>query len=314
MEELSQIQSQIQETIGELEILKKVNSHLTEINTQLQASYAKIELMDTQLDKELRDIDELDKIGVKALFYKTLGSKEQQLEKERQEYLELSLKYKQLRSEVELMEYERNLLKKKSLRLPEIQNKLLQLKKLRQNEILSGPDLQLREDYLKIIEKLDLNIAINKEIDEALISGHESIKAIERIIAALNRASDWGEWVSYNDRQAKYAKKRAMDEAIRLLPVARHRLNLFLKEMSDLGENNIEIHLNPIQFNSFTDFFFDNLISDWIVQKKIVSTKNDVLNTLSYMQRLIMSLESESQVVKKELINLKDQKENILLK
>jgi hypothetical protein len=312
MEGLSEIQTQIQATIGELETLKKINSHLTEINSQLQMSYSKIEIMDAQLDKELRDIDELEKIGVKALFYKTLGSQEQQLEKERQDYLELSLKYKQFKAEVELMEYERELLKKKSVKLPQIQNKLIQLKDLRQKEILDGPDLQLREDYLTVLDKLDLNVAISKEIDEALDTGQESIRAVESIISALNKASDWGDWTP--ERKAKYAKQRAMDDAIKLLPIARHRLNLFVKEMADLGENDIQIKLNPIQFNSFTDFFFDNLISDWIVQKKIVSTRNDLMRTLSYIKRLVMTLNREAQLIQKEQISLQHQKENILLK
>jgi len=312
MEGLSEIQTQIQATIGELETLKKINSHLTEINSQLQMSYSKIEIMDAQLDKELRDIDELEKIGVKALFYKTLGSQEQQLEKERQDYLELSLKYKQFKAEVELMEYERELLKKKSVKLPQIQNKLIQLKDLRQKEILDGSDLQLREDYLTVLDKLDLNVAISKEIDEALDTGQESIRAVESIISALNKASDWGDWTP--ERKAKYAKQRAMDDAIKLLPIARHRLNLFVKEMADLGENDIQIKLNPIQFNSFTDFFFDNLISDWIVQKKIVSTRNDLMRTLSYIKRLVMTLNREAQLIQKEQISLQHQKENILLK
>ncbi len=312
MEGLSEIQTQIQATIGELETLKKINSHLTEINSQLQMSYSKIEIMDAQLDKELRDIDELEKIGVKALFHRTLGSQEQQLEKERQDYLELSLKYKQVKAEVELMEYERELLKKKSVKLPQIQNKLIQLKDLRQKEILNGSDLQLREDYLTVLDKLDLNVAISKEIDEALDTGQESIRSVESIISALNKASDWGDWTP--ERKAKYAKQRAMDDAIRLLPIARHRLNLFVKEMADLGENDIQIKLNPLQFNSFTDFFFDNLISDWIVQKKIVSTRNDLMRTLSYIKRLVMTLNREAQLIQKEQISLQHQKENILLK
>jgi prefoldin subunit 5 len=157
-----------------------------------------------------------------------------------------------------------------------------------------------------------LNVAISKEIDEALDTGQESIRAVESIISALNKASDWGDWTP--ERKAKYAKQRAMDDAIKLLPIARHRLNLFVKEMADLGENAIQIKLNPIQFNSFTDFFFDNLISDWIVQKKIVSTRNDLMRTLSYIKRLVMTLNREAQLIQKEQISLQHQKENILLK
>ena len=47
--------------------------------------------------KEFEDIENLEKLGMKALFYKVLGSQEEQLEKERQEYLQASLKYDQVR-------------------------------------------------------------------------------------------------------------------------------------------------------------------------------------------------------------------------
>lgn len=250
---------------------------------------------------------------MKALFYKTLGSKEEQIEKERQEYLELSLKYKQYKSEVELMEYERDLLKKKSGRLGEVQRRLASLKKHRQLEILKGPDVQLRDDYQTVVEKLDLNLAIKKELEEAIISGRQVKLVLEEIISLLNEAGNWGKWDMYGDRNAKYAKKRAMDKAVRTLPKAKHKLNLFLKEMRDLGENDVSIKLNPIQFSNFTDFFFDNLISDWIVQQKIVSTKNDVARTHTYIQRLLLTLNQEFKDLEQKLVKLNSKREAMLL-
>lgn len=314
MKELSHIQLQIKETIEELETLKKVHSHLQEIDNQLKSAYSKIKMMDKQLDKELKDIDELERIGVKALFYKTLGSKEEQLEKERQEYLELSLKYKQYKSDIELMEFERDLLKKKSGRLQEVQRKLSNLKKLRQQEILKGTNIQLKDEYQSIVEKLDLNLVIQKELKEAVVTGRQAKSVLEELIGLLNEAGNWGKWDMYGDRNAKYAKKRAMDRAVRILPKARHTLNLFVKEMRDLGENDVNIKLNPIQFNNFTDFFFDNLISDWIVQQKIVSTKNDVGKTHSYIQRLLLTLEQEFKELDRKLALLNSDREAMLLK
>ena len=101
---------------------------------------------------------------------------------------------------------------------------------------------------------------------------------------------------------------------MRILPKARHTLNLFVKEMRDLGENDVNIKLNPIQFNNFTDFFFDNLISDWIVQQKIVSTKNDVGKTHSYIQRLLLTLEQEFKELDRKLALLNSDREAMLLK
>jgi len=287
--------------------------HLEDIDRRLKASYSQIKLMDKQLEKELKDIEELEKIGVKALFYKTLGSKEEQLEKERQEYLELSLKYKEHKSEVELMEYERDLLKKKSTKLPEIKSKLTRLKKERHYEILNSGDKFLKDEYVQVVEKLDLNHAIQKELEEARETGYQAKRHLEELIAHLNEAGNWGKWDMYGDRNAKYSKKRAIDRAVRTLPKSRNSLSLFVREMQDLGENDINFNLNPIQFNNFTDFFFDNLISDWIVQQKIVSTKNDVSSTHSYLSRLLMTLDQESKDINNKLSALQKKREQLLM-
>ena len=146
-----------------------------------------------------------------------------------------------------------------------------------------------------------------------MISGRQAKLVLEEVISLLNEAGNWGKWDMYGDRNAKYAKKRAMDRAVRTLPNAKHKINMFIKEMKDLGENDINVNLNPIQFNNFTDFFFDNLISDWIVQQKIVSTKNDVSRTHAYIERILLSLEQESKDLDHKLTGLNNKRESMLL-
>lgn len=313
MSQLTVIQEQIQETLEQFELLRKVKSHLEEVDGQLEAAYAKVKAYDKQLDKELADIDELESIGVKSLFYKTLGSKEQQLEKERQEYLELSLKYKEYKAEVELMEYERDLLKKKESKFPRVKDKLIMLKKARQSEILSSGDEALREEMEQLLHKLDINVSLRKELSEAIQAGYHAEKMIDHLLNELKNAGDWGKWDMYGDRSANFSKRQAIDRAMRILPKARHSLNIFMRELNDLGENQVAVKLNHIQFEKFTDFFFDNLISDWIVQQRIVSTLNDVNGTKTSLKRILMSLDHEFKIVEKEMIELAKQKERMVL-
>ncbi len=309
---LSNIQSQIVETVEDYEALKKVNSHLLEIERQLKLSYDKIKVLQIQMDKELDDINNLEKLGIKSLFYKTLGNKEEQLEKERQDYLEVSLRYKEHKAEVELMEFERDLLAKKNNNLPELKRKLADLKKLRKAEILAS-DEPLKNELQEILHKLDVNVALKKEILEALVQGEKAINVLDTIIDYLSKAGDWGKWDMYGDRNAKYNKRHAIDLAVRNLPQARHQLNLFMKELRDLGENDIEVKLDTIHFDKFTDFFFDNLISDWIVQQRIIGTANSMKSSKSYITRILMSLKHEESTVKKSIIQLESSKNEILL-
>ena len=312
MNDISDIQKQIIGTLEKYESIKNVNSHLLEIEHQLKLRYNNLKSLDSKMDKELADINKLESIGIKSLFYKTLGNKEAQLEKERQDYLEVSLKYKEYKAEVELMEYEREILAKKINALPEIKQKLEQLKKLRATEILNS-NLPIKKEFQQLLHELDVNISLKKEIQEAIVEGDKSVKVLNVITGYLGKAGDWGKWDMYGDRTAKYNKKHAIDLAMRKLPQARHQLNLFLRELKDLGENNIEIKLDTLRFDKFTDFFFDNLISDWIVQQRIIGTLNNIESSKSYIIRILMSLKQELSTVSNKILELTERKDQFIL-
>jgi len=311
--ELSSFQKEIRASLEEYEILKKVNVHINEIDLQLKEAYAKIKSMDKQMDKELKDIEQLEKIGIKSLFYKTLGNKEDQLDKERQEYLELSLKYKEYKKEVELMEYERDLLSKKLSGVGDLEQRIKQLKQSRQNEILSGRNDPLRNELKDLVHRQDVNYALQVEIDQAIQEGAKCLKTLENIIGHLRQSTDWGRWDMYgNDRRAKYIKQRSIEQALRLIPNAQHQLNLFTRELRDLGEKDIVLKLDAVHFNKFRDFFFDNLISDWIIQQRIRNTLSNIEGTHAHVKRICLTLNQESKVLKKKIEELKSRQDQIL--
>jgi len=86
------IQKAIQETISMIVHLDVVASQLKTSQEDLEQQYATLEKMDHELNDELKDISKLEGLSTRAIFHKILGNKEQKLEKERQEYLELTLK------------------------------------------------------------------------------------------------------------------------------------------------------------------------------------------------------------------------------
>ncbi len=314
MQKLTQIQSIIQQTTQDYEKLVKLKMHIAEIDKKLSDSYSKLKVMDKELDAELKDIESLEKVGVKSLFYKTLGSKEEQLEKERQEYLDLSLHFNELKKEVELMEYEREILAKKVLKLPSLKKKLAALKIERKNEILSGGESSVKSELLAVLHKIDTHIKLEIELEEAIAAGQKCLKYLDSILNHLSQASDWGRWdIRGDDRRAGYMRKRAIDNAIKQLPYAQHQLNFFVKEMNDLGEDNIAINLQDVHFARFKDFFFDNLISDWIIQQKIKNTYHNIESTRSHIKRVISSLTLEKNNLDQRVNKLEKQKEELIL-
>lgn len=314
MDNLSLVQKEIKTTLEEYESLRNVESHINEIEAKLADSYDKLKEMGMILDKELNDIETLEGLSLKGLFYKTLGNKEDQMNKERQEYLQASLKYKEHKKEIELMEFERNLLRKKLNNLPALKRKLEELKKKRKHEILTSPHINLRNEFQEILRKIDTSITLNKELEEAIEEGEKAVKLLSVVSAHLKKAGNWGQWdMAGKNRRGAYMKHQSIDKALKELPRAQHQLNIFARELNDLGENNVDFKLNMVQFNRFTDFFFDNLISDWIIQQRIKSTINNIESTKDHAKRILLNLKQEKEHNDERYASLNVEKNRFLL-
>ena len=313
MDNLSAIQVKIREFLEKFEKLVIIGSHLETIEDKLKEAYAQLEILDRKLDDELKDIQRIESIGVRSVFHKVLGNQEEQIEKERQEYLEASLKYQEYKKSVDLLEYEKGLLEKKISQKPLIEKELNRLKSEREKEILLSRNPELRGKLSDLIKRHDLFILLLKDIHEALEEGEKSQKMLSIVLSYLKKARDWGRWEKKSKRRGMNVKNRAIDQAMKNLSKAQLQLNLFDRELKDLGKSNLNLKINSSHFDKFTDFFFDNLISDWIVQQKIKSTIASVESVDDHVKRICMSLLNEDKECKSEIEKLENEREKILL-
>ncbi len=304
------------------EIQKKINSIIPKI-VKLEALQREYEVtlqswedlqekktkMEIKLANELDDINELDKLSLKSVFHKVLGDKEKQLEKERQEYLQTSLQHRNILKEIEVVEYEKNLLENKLKEIELLRNELEGLKKLREKEILVTNN-PLREELLILDGKIDNEIRYINELKEALNAGHNTLEILRGIEAHFEKAVDWGNWDMFSKSSYyKMMKNSEIDQAFNLLPKAKNALSVFSKELYDVGYQNIRQGLSIERINGFLGYIFDNLISDWIVQKKIKGALSAIQNHSTDVQLIIKSLQkdiSEREGKIKELNALKD--------
>ena len=314
MNQQSDTQSHIYTILNEIDALRKVENHIAAIDSDLKESYQRLDIAKANLDKELKDVEDLERIGVKSLFYKTLGSKDEQLEKERQEYLNAALQYNELSKSTELLEFEKKVLSKKTTQLSELTTKLDSLKSLRESEIISSSNHSLKNELLEISHKLENNSVLSRAVNEAIVEGEKSLKHLSIVIDFLRKAKDWGRWDMYSkNRRAGYMKHQAIDKAIQNLTIAQHQLNKFSRELSDLGNNYISFDLKMGQFNKFMDFFFDNLISDWIIQKRIKASLISIESNYSKVQRIVIDLKREIEKINYNTDTLLKQKDSFLL-
>ncbi len=306
--------TELSEVTNKLESLKKVGNRLEDLNREITQLQGKITYLVKQVDKESEDIETLKKTGVKSLFYKVLGSKEEQLEKERQEYLEANLRYDEVRKSIELLEYERNILEGKIKELPKTDRRYKELLKLREKEIIAS-NPQLAAKINTIDQQMHERQKMLFEIEEAMGVGRSANHLLEQVVIKLNQAVNWGQWdmAGRRGQMTSHMKHRQIDMAKDLAYKAKISLTQFEKELRDIyGPENFGLTVRIPSFSSFTDIFFDNLITDWIVQQKIQNTRTGVVSVKDKVQRLLSTLNGTVPKINYEINQLEEARKAVL--
>lgn len=289
---------------------QKVKLMLERSKEELEMLKSKNEEFVGILHKEKRDVEKLEALSLTGLFYSILRSKEEQLDKERQEYLAAKLKYDESCNSIKYIEeeissYEEEL--RKYLGLDEEYKNLLKEKRYL---ILNKSDENSRKlaDKLDRVTDLELNA---KEINEAINAGNIAMKALKQLTDTLESARSWGQWDMFGGGLlATAAKHSRIDDAKRQVNEVQRLIRIFNKELLDVNIST-DIKINIGSFDTFADYFFDGLISDWIVQSKINDSLNNVNNvsrnlnkTLSTLTKELNDLNLKLEGLQKEIHNL----------
>jgi len=309
-------QERIINIIRESKTKEKVDSRIQQLEQTIAKESKAMEKLVRKIDKEAKDVQKMEKTSIKSVFYKVLGSKEKQLEKERQEYLELSLKYDEAKKSIDLLEYELSILIKKSKKLKNKEGDLKKLFKKREKE-LARENPRVANALFRMEKDLQRFEQTIFEMEEAISVGNNAAQILERIISYLNQARNWGNWDmagrrGYMASQMKHSQiDRAKDQAYN----AKYVLRQFEKELKDVYvQQNFNLTVTFDSFSRFTDIFFDNLLSDWIIQQRIHNTLANVRSVYDKVQRLTQTLNADIQRFEVKITDLEDKREEMLMK
>ena len=304
---------QIKQVIEELASLKNIQSHLKALHDQIKEEETRLLELDKAVDQQLKDFESLQKLSVKGLFYKVLGNKEEQLEKERQEYLKVNLEYKDAKESLELLEYEKGVIEQKVGDIEALKSRLEALKKKREEEILLNPG-PVQTALKKLYDQMDQINFLQKEISEAIQAGVRAEQETGQVLSHLNNAIKWGQWDMMNSKSRYYdhmkhsAVDRAMDTAYR----AKKSLRVFQQELKDIDDTDYDLHIDVEESGRFMDIFFDNLISDWIVQNKIKNVKSNVSAVHDKVRLILATLENDVNKLNQDRNSIENQKDELL--
>lgn len=309
-EELNKKIKDVKEGIRAEEKLKGDLKSFQQLFISKRDELVKLEIL---MEKEKKDVDKLEGLTITTLFYKILGSKEKQMEKERQEFLAAKLKYDECKNSVKYIEEEIDVISSKLNQINNYENEYKNLLKEKEN-ILKGIDDERGKEYIEFSEKeANINIQI-KEIEEAIYAGRNSKNAIKGMIDELKSAENWGTWDMIGGGTFSTAVKHSkIDSAREKASAAQSYLYRFSRELSDvINVSDINLNIDINSFDTFADYFFDGLIADWIVQSKISDSLSNAQTNYYKVRDIVNKLNEELSRLNLEMDNIRKEKEDLL--
>lgn len=301
----------IAKIIEQRRLKRKLEQDLRSVENELQVESARLESLSSMLEKEKVDVEKLERTNITALFYSVLGSREQQLEKERQELLATQLSFQQTKHQADFLERERDRILEQLKKLKDVDLEYMSLLSEKEQFLRQSNQNVARELMMLAEQVASLNSELN-EIAEAVAAGKEAISSLEQAIDALDGARSWGTWDMLGGGLISTAIKHSrIDDARISIHEVEASMSRFRRELSDVRES-IDLQINIEQFESFADYFFDGLIVDWIVQSKIVDSLERCKQGMVGLGKAVAELENLKRGVQGQVRKLTEQRKRLI--
>lgn len=284
--------TQLQQLQEKLARKRQLTAQREELQEQCRSLTSRVnELMGIKLSQQA-DVDKLEGRSLAAFFYNVVGKMDEKLDKERQEAYAAQVKYDAAKRELDgaqddLARCETELV---SLRSCEEEYAALLQEKATALKAAGGT---AAEEILKTEEHLAFLTAQQKELHEAITTGHNARRSAQSVLASLGSAENWGTWDMFGGGGliTHLAKHEHLDEAQGHIESLQSDLRRFKTELSDV-EIRADMQVTIDGFLRFADFFFDGLFADWAVLDHIHQSQQQVQTTFEQIEALLTHLKT----------------------
>lgn len=247
----------------------KLKNDLQAVEDKLASEEARLQTLNQVLVKEQRDLQQLEGLSLRALFAAILGSKEEQTQKERQEFLQAQLQTRAAQRQIESLHHNREQILQQLATLTNVEKEYQQLLS-QKTKVLQASNSAAAIELIEKDQQIARLKTLRKELDEAINAGGSVLEGLEIVLNALESAKSWGNWdLIGGDFLATIIKHDRMDEARKASEQVQAQLNSFLRELKDVNQYDI-VSFDISSLEYFGDILLDGLIFDWLVQSKIL--------------------------------------------
>jgi len=313
---MDNIKKQLKTAFQNMMRKQKIEIHLINLERRIKAYEKEADRLFRIVEKEEEDYHKLERMNLHALFFKFLGTKEKELEKERQDYLMAVLKYQSSVKNLETLQFEKEVLTRQlsSLHNAEDDFNILYAK----NGHLLEAKITASSKVKTKLKSLDLRVLNHEarivELREAVKAGGRAETILMRLVGDLSSITQWGNSSISNRNKKIYgqgntssvAKKRFVNQSRKDANKANILLEHFETEIQDIQKHFKIDYRNYIKsFEDFMDIFYDNLITDWIVKKNVKNTSFAIQTIHDKVVRILAMLNKE---IEKTKLFIKEEK------
>lgn len=131
---------------------------------------------------------------------------------------------------------------------------------------------------------------LQKEVKEAIRAGEQALNSLHRVLNSLDSARNWGIFDMFGGGGLSGLIKHAkINDATSHMAQAKKDLQVFERELQDVvAYKDIKVEIDS--FLIFADFFFDGILADYLVQRKINQTRQEVEQAIRHVEHILGEL------------------------
>jgi len=275
-----------------------------ELQKRCREQEALIVKLEVQLEMEQEDVERLTRMSLANLFHTILRSKAEQLELERQEELAAALKLQEAKQTLTDLKEELAQVGQVLATYANAEYEYNQL--LQQKEAFLRSSPHVSQELEEMEAQIGDQSLLLKEIGEALSAGKGVVSSLTYASESLDKAENWGNWDMWANGGliSTHIKHGHIDDARTSIHNANRQLEVFNRELADL-QKSTDVQIDISGLLKMADYWFDGLITDWIVQGRINNAQEQALEALNKVSSVVNILGAEHRTAERELTALK---------
>ena len=304
-DELSLLQAQ-------LTYKKRLIAMLKELKAQQEPLAKKVAQLESAMVSERKDVDRLEGRSLAAFFYHVMGKKTEKLDMERREYYAARVKYDAARRELDAIEMDIQSTEEDLADLADCEARYAQAIENKRVAI-ENAGTQLSQELLDREQTLNALRSMERELEEAITAGTTALRTASDVLSSLRNVEHIG-YLDYfgSNPLTDMAKQETLDDAQKNVELLQIDLQRFNKELSDIPAR--ETMQGSIdRMLKFSDSFFENLLNDDDISKRIRQAHGDVERVLDPILGILRQLQTKLEEVRHKQIPIKAQVDDLIL-